>query len=154
MSTPAKPAGFRMPDGPYAGDVTAREAWERLAADPRALLVDVRSRVEWQLIGTPDLSGLQREPVYVQWMTVQGPNAQFVQELQAALEARGTARDAPLFFLCQSGGRSRVAAIQATALGFSACHNIAEGFEGALDQHRHRNSVSGWKVAGLPWTQT
>ena len=36
----------------------------------------------------------------------------------------------------------------------SVSNNIAEGFEGALDEHKHRNSVSGWKVAGLPWTQT
>jgi rhodanese-related sulfurtransferase len=64
------------------------------------------------------------------------------------------ATDAPVFFMCQSGGRSKVSAIQCTQLGYSACYNIAEGFEGDLDEHKHRNSVSGWKVAGLPWTQS
>ena len=30
----------------------------------------------------------------------------------------------------------------------------AEAVGELLDEHRHRNSVSGWKVAGLPWFQT
>jgi rhodanese-related sulfurtransferase len=145
---------FRMPEGPYAGDVSALEAWQRLSRDPGAILVDVRTQVEWSLIGKPDLSSMGREPIYVQWMTAAGPNADFLANLKAALETRKAGADTPIFFLCQSGGRSKVSAIQCTALGYSACYNIAEGFEGALDEHKHRNSVNGWKVAGLPWTQT
>jgi hypothetical protein len=44
--------------------------------------------------------------------------------------------------------------MQCTGLGYSRAYNIAEGFEGALDDNKHRNSISGWKVAGLPWTQS
>ncbi len=150
----SKPSGFEMPDGDYAGDVTAREAWDALAANPNAVLVDVRTKVEWQLIGKPDLSSIGHEPVDLQWVTMQGINQQFVEQLQAALEERGAAKDAPVYFMCQSGGRSKMAAMQCTELGYAASFNIAEGFEGDLDEHQHRNSVSGWKVAGLPWTQS
>lgn len=150
----AKPPQFKMPEGPYAGDVSAREAWQVLSSDPRALLIDVRSQVEWSLIGKPELSSIGREPIYLQWMTAQGVNPKFPDELKAALDQRGATTDTPLYFLCQSGGRSKVSAIQCTALGFGRCYNIAEGFEGQLDEHKHRNSVNGWKVAGLPWTQT
>jgi predicted sulfurtransferase len=45
--------GFVMPEGPYAGDVSARDAWQRLQEDPAAVLVDVRSHIEWALIGLP-----------------------------------------------------------------------------------------------------
>jgi rhodanese-related sulfurtransferase len=148
-----KQPGFTMPEGPYAGDVSAKDAWTALTANDRALLVDVRTKVEWSLIGTPDLTALGREPVYIQWMTAQGPNPAFLDELQAAVAARGATQDTPLYFLCQSGGRSKVSAMQCTGLGFTACFNIADGFEGALDEHRHRNSVNGWKHAGLPWVQ-
>ena len=144
---------FEMPEGDYAGDVTCREAWDVLAANPDAILVDVRTQVEWQLIGKPDLSSIKHEPVYLQWVTMQGVNKNFVDELQAALDERGAAADAPIYFMCQSGGRSKMSAMQCTALGYTACYNIAEGFEGDLDDQQHRNSVSGWKVAGLPWTQ-
>jgi rhodanese-related sulfurtransferase len=145
---------FEMPDGDYAGDVSSQDAWDALAADPQALLVDVRTQVEWQLIGKPDLSSIGREPVYLQWVTMQGVNKNFVDELKAALEERGAAADTPIYFMCQSGGRSKMSAMQCTELGYSACYNIAEGFEGDLDEHQHRNSISGWKVAGLPWTQS
>jgi rhodanese-related sulfurtransferase len=146
--------GFQTPTGSYAGDVTPQQAWSVLLSNPDAVLVDVRTQIEWTLIGKPDLSQISAEPVYLQWVTTQGPNPNFVSELQTALEARKVPRDAPVFFLCQSGGRSKIAATQCTALGYTASYNIAEGFEGALDEHKHRNSISGWKVAGLPWTQS
>jgi len=149
-----KPSDWKMPEGKYAGDVTAREAWDALAQDPAAVLVDVRTQVEWQLIGKPDLSSIEREPIYLQWVTMQGVNQNFVEELQTALSERGAAQSAAVYFMCQSGGRSKMAAMQCAELGYSSSYNIADGFEGALDEHQHRNSVSGWKVAGLPWTQS
>lgn len=149
-----KPTDFKMPEGEYAGDVTAREAWDALAENVAAVLVDVRTKVEWQLIGKPDLTSIDREPIYLQWVTMEGVNPNFVAELQAALQERDIDRDSPVYFMCQSGGRSKMAAMQCAELGYKASYNIAEGFEGDLDEHSHRNSVSGWKVAGLPWTQS
>lgn len=140
--------------GPCAGDLNPTEAWERLASSPDAALVDVRTRIEHALIGTPDLSSLGREPVCVEWMTQQGPNPGFLAELRAKLAERGTTPGTPVLFLCRSGGRSRMAAGELTAAGFTACYNVVEGFEGDLDARGHRNSVNGWKARGLPWRQT
>lgn len=149
-----KPPGFDMPADEYAGDVTPGEAWATLSVEADARLVDVRTEVEWKLIGQPDLSSIDQQPIYLQWVTMQGPNSEFVAELEAALRETDTPRDAPIFFICQSGGRSKIAAMQCTSLGYTRAYNIAEGFEGDLDEHKHRNSVSGWKVAGLPWRQS
>jgi hypothetical protein len=30
---------------------------------------------------------------------------------------------------------------------------VLEGFEGERDGNSHRNSVNGWRKAGLPWIQ-
>ncbi len=150
----SKGSDFQMPEGEYAGDVTAKVAWQKLESDKNAVLVDVRTKVEWQLIGQPDLSAIGKEPVYLEWVTMKGINENFVEELKAALEDRDVAKDAPLIFMCQSGGRSKVAAMQCTEIGYSACFNLADGFEGDLDEHKHRNSVSGWKFSGLAWTQS
>ena len=150
----SKPPSFQMPEGKYAGDVSCKDAWQALKTSPGAVLIDVRTQVEWQLIGKPDLSSINKEPVFLQWITTQGRNSAFLDELQAALEQRGATKDTPLYFMCQSGGRSKMAAMELTARGYTACHNLSEGFEGALDEHKHRNSVSGWKVAKLPWTQS
>lgn len=58
-----------------------------------------------------------------------------------------------VMFLCRSGGRSHGAATAAAASGYGNAYNILEGFEGDLDANGHRNSVGGWRKAGLPWRQ-
>ncbi|TQM62850.1 rhodanese-like domain-containing protein [Humibacillus xanthopallidus] len=134
----------------YAGDVTPAEAWEALSADPAAVLVDVRTVAEWSYVGLPDVRGLGKDVVRIEWQTFPSGavNADFV----AQLEAAGVDRTASVYFLCRSGVRSVAAAEAATAAGWSRSFNVLEGFEGPHDAEHHR-TVSGWKVAGLPWVQ-
>jgi rhodanese-related sulfurtransferase len=115
--------------------------------------VDVRTRAEWNFVGKPDLSGLGRQAHFVEWQDFPAgtPDPGFVAKAAAALTA---SKDAPVLFLCRSGGRSRAAAIAMTAAGYSRAYNIAGGFEGDLDRDGHRGSKNGWKAAGLPWIQT
>lgn len=140
----------------YAGDLPVSEAWELFRQDPRAQLVDVRTTAEWSYVGVPDLSGLGRELITVEWQRFpsMAANPQFVAETRAALARAGAGSDAPLLFLCRSGARSRAAAIAMTGAGFSRAYNVAGGFEGDLDPERHRGSKNGWKAAGLPWRQS
>jgi rhodanese-related sulfurtransferase len=141
----------------YAGDVSARETWERLVEDKGALLVDVRSRAEWSFVGVPDLEPVARTLILVEWQSFPPgptPNPDFASELAAALESAGYAKGKALFFLCRSGARSRRAAIEATEAGLGPCFNVSDGFEGALDAEGHRGTAEGWKAAGLPWVQS
>lgn len=135
----------------YAGDLAPRQAWDLLASDPSAVLVDVRTSAEWQWVGGADLSELGRRAVGIEWMTSAGePNHSFLEQLgQAGVDA-----DTPVLFLCRSGHRSAAAASAATAAGLGPAYNVAEGFEGDPDAAGHRGSVNGWKVAGLPWRQS
>lgn len=137
----------------YAGDVTVDEAWRVLGENPRAVLIDVRTRAEWSYVGLPDLASVGKEPLLAEWQTfpAMAVNGNFADEVASALgEAR---KDAPVLFLCRSGARSRAAAIALTAQGFTRCYNVAGGFEGDLDQDRHRGHRNGWKASGLPWVQ-
>jgi rhodanese-related sulfurtransferase len=137
---------------PYAGDLSPSEAYEMLAADPEAVLVDVRTRAEWSYVGIPDLSEVGRDVVLAEWVTFPDGtrNPQFLDALSSA-----TARpDTPLVFLCRSGVRSVAAAEAATAAGFTAAYNVTEGFEGSSNASGHRGTEAGWKVRGLPWRQT
>ncbi len=140
----------------YQGDVVPAEAWAMLKSDPQARLVDVRSEAEWAFVGVPELAALGRRPLLVPWMTFPGMvrNTDFLGDLERELAAGGYQRGAPLLFMCRSGARSRAAAIAATAAGLAPAYNVAEGFEGDLDEQRHRAAVGGWKQAGLPWTQS
>jgi len=115
-----KPTEWKMPEGDYAGDVTAQTAWDALAVNQNMVLVDVRTETEWNLIGKPDLSSINHEPIYLQWVTLQGVNKNFVDELQAALEERGVEKGTSIYIMCQSGGRSKIAAMQCTERGYTA----------------------------------
>lgn len=136
-------------------DVPVRTVWEKLKANPAAVLIDVRTRSEWAFVGLPDLSSLNRRPVLVEWLSFPDNriNAGFAEELVEQLETLGVDKDTELYFLCRSGGRSRQAAQVMAGGGFRHCYNVAEGFEGPLDALKHRGGHSGWKAEGLPWTQ-
>ena len=79
-------------------------------------------------------------------MTQQGRNPEFLPELRRLLAARSAGPDTPILFLCRTAGRSRMAAGELTAQGFTACYNISEGFEGSLDP---RGIAIRW-MAGRP----
>src|SRR5690606_35618065 len=51
----------------YAGDLRPSEAWDMLARDADATLVDVRSRPEWTFVGVPDLTALGKKPILLSW---------------------------------------------------------------------------------------
>ena len=57
-------------------------------------------------------------------------------------------------FMCRSGARSHAAAAAAKQLGYTEAYNVLEGFEGDKDPLGHRNTVGGWRKAGLPWVQS
>lgn len=139
----------------YAGDITADEAMAILTSDKAAVLVDVRSRPEWQFVGVPDLSAVNKDAVLLEWQSypAMGVNGAFTDTLSAELSRKGVPADAPLLFLCRSGARSRSAAMAMTAEGHTRCYNVAGGFEGPPDQDGHRGMVDGWKALKLPWTQ-
>ncbi|WP_421996021.1 rhodanese-like domain-containing protein [Reyranella sp.] len=127
-------------------------AWKILSENKDAILIDVRTRAEWNYVGLPDLESLARKAALIEWQVFPSmqPNPQFVDALSGAI----VDKDVPLLFLCRSGARSAAAAKAMTAAGYSTCLNVADGFEGPLDAHGKRGGVGGWKAAGLPWRQT
>lgn len=136
-------------------DVAVGDVWEQLKADPSAVLIDVRTRAEWTFVGIPDLSGLGKRVVTVEWQTFpdNSVDPDFGQRTNAALAGTSVNKTTQLFFICRSGARSRMAAEAIAELGFERCFNVADGFEGPLDANRHRGTLGGWKAAGMPWAQ-
>ena len=128
----------------YEGALTPGEAWEVLEHASGARLVDIRSRAELDWVG--------RIPhaIEIEWQTYPARqlNPNFVVELKHAVD-----HESLLLFICRSGGRSNRAATAATAAGFLDCYNVLEGFEGDKDANGRRNSIGGWRKAGLPWSQ-
>ena len=140
------------PGAGYAGDVAPKTAWKILSEHKDAVLIDVRTRAEWNYVGLPDLDTLAKKAALLEWQVFPSmqPNPEFVAALSGALADKET----PLLFLCRSGARSAAAAKAMTAAGYSTCLNVADGFEGPLDAQAKRGASGGWKAAGLPWRQT
>ncbi len=136
----------------YAGDITPEEAWKILSENPEAVLVDVRTDAEWKFVGVPDVSSLGRDVIFIEWNRTDGTrNENFVADLvSAGVQETG---DRPVIFLCRSGNRSIGTAEAATAAGIGPSYNVLDGFEGNLDEHKHRGGT-GWRALGLPWTQS
>lgn len=129
---------------PYQGELTPREAFDLLRLAPGAKIVDVRTRAEWDWVGRVP------EAVEIEWNQYPGGvrNPNFLAELKRQIDT-----EALVMFLCRSGVRSIGAATAASAAGYTNCYNILEGFEGDKDASGHRNTVGGWRKAGLPWLQ-
>lgn len=132
---------------PYAGALTPQEAFEILKTNPKALLIDVRTQAERELVG--------RVPgaLAVEWAFYPGmvANEHFPQQLVAQLDAQNCDTNSVLIFLCRTGGRSNNAATVAARLGFKQVYNMLEGFEGEANSQQQRTFINGWKHAGLPW---
>jgi rhodanese-related sulfurtransferase len=135
----------------YAGDISPNLAWQLLEDDPDAVLIDVRTTPEWQFVGVPALESLGKKPLFLSWQEY--PDMRPHEDFASAVAAEGIGLDQPVLLLCRSGQRSRAAAIALTAAGYARAYNVAEGFEGSLDDDGHRGATGGWKRAGLPWIQ-
>lgn len=122
----------------YAGDITAIEAWQLLQAHPQAVLVDVRTPQEWEQVGLPNLSSINKQPIKLTWKML--PNGQGAEQFAGDFAAFSIPTDSPVLLLCRGGARSQAAAIALTAKGHVCCLNIAGGFEGQ----------NGWKAEQLP----
>ena len=129
----------------YFGAVTPEEAFTLLSQLPNAVLIDVRTRPEWEYVGRVPESAL------IEWNTYPSGsrNAAFLDELREAVPDPET----PLLFICRSGQRSDSTARVAAAAGYKMAFNVLEGFEGPKDPQGHRGTLGGWRKAGLPWVQ-
>ena len=133
--------------------VNPRQAAEMIQSEPKSLFIDVRSHMEYLFIGHP--SGA----LHIPWIdepewTV---NPHFVRDIRqlllGGLAHDGSGDNVPIFLICRSGKRSKEAGERLIEEGFTNVYNIANGFEGELDEQHHRSTRGGWRFEGLPWEQ-
>ncbi len=129
---------------PSMKSLQPKEAFQFLKNHPSAVLIDVRSEIEFLFVGHPVGA------IHVPWND--GPdweiNPDFVAHVKKiANESR------PVLLICRSGVRSRDAGMALKDSGFREVYNILHGFEGDLDDAHRRSSLNGWRFDQLPWEQ-
>ena len=77
-------------------------------------------------------------------------NPDFIEQVKQV----ATDKSAPVLLLCRSGQRSLAAAKALEQEGYQHLVNIVDGFEGPLDDNKHRGNLGGWRYEGLPWEQS
>jgi rhodanese-related sulfurtransferase len=125
--------------------LTPREAFDYLQSNPNAVFVDCRSEMEFLFVGHPKGS------ILIPWQDGLDfdVNPDFLGHVRKAASF-----NRPVVLICRSGNRSKVAGHYLEKHGFPEVYNVLYGFEGELDETRHRNARNGWRVEGLPWEQS
>ncbi len=127
-------------------NLNPQEAWLWLQAHPEALFVDVRMEIESLYVGRPP--GVVNVPWY-EYPDLEPDAPKFADIVTR--EASG--KDQPVLLICRSGKRSHSAGLALEAVGFAEVLHVVTGFEGELNEHFHRSTLSGWRFEGLPWEQ-
>ena len=126
-----------------------KEAYKFLQEHPNAVFIDVRSQMEYLFVGHPSGS------IHIPW--IDEPdwtlNPHFLAQVRQAMLGGATTGAAAVVLICRSGVRSLEAGKALIEAGVKEVYNVAEGFEGQLDEKHHRSALGGWRHHGLPWEQ-
>ncbi len=134
-------------------NVDCKHAWQMMEENPRTILIDIRSTMEYLFVGHP------KGAVHIPW--IDEPNwtvdPHFVTRVRE-LMLGGAICDveegcAPVILICRSGKRSKEAGRALIEAGLKMIYHVDEGFEGDLDEDHHRSTQGGWRFHGLPWEQ-
>ena len=133
--------------------ISPQEAWNIIQKEPRAVMIDVRSDMEFLFVGHPVGA------IHIPWIDYPDwrLNPDFVTEVRKLILG-GICHEepnagVPILLICRSGKRSLEAGNLLLKEGFCDVYNVAEGFEGDLDEEHHRSTRGGWRYHGLPWEQ-
>ena len=120
--------------------LAAKDIRSYLMAEPNSVLLDVRTKEEWNTIGKPDGGkiGLKTYFLSIQFGNEMIFNENFIQEFKNL----AINQDKNILIICRSGARSQFAAELLTKENYT-CVNISDGFEG------NQENV-GWKKCNLP----
>lgn len=127
-------------------NLNPKQCWQFMQDNPSAVMVDVRTAIEHSFVGHPPGA------LHIAWKEFPGMklNESFIGQIKQAVPDKAT----PVLLLCRSGQRSVDAAKALEAEGYRHLVNIVEGFEGPLDENKHRGNLGGWRFHGLPWEQS
>jgi len=120
--------------------LASKDIKDYLITKPNSVLLDVRTKEEWNTIGKPDGEkiGLKTYFLSIQFGDERIFNENFIQEFKN-LKIN---QDKNILITCRSGARSQFAAELLTKENYT-CVNISDGFEG------NQENV-GWKKSDLP----
>ena len=138
--------------------VTAQQAFGKWQTDQSIVILDVRTPAEYVFVGHAPMA------LNIPFMTLKdeyNPEKKMLKlvlnEKFVSLVQENIPRDATLFLMCRSGGRSAKAVNLLAKNGYKNLYSIIDGFEGdKLSDPKSYNDgkriLNGWKNSSAPWT--
>ena len=113
--------------------IKSSEIKKFIEKNPKTVLLDVRTEVEWSSVGKPvsDTLGIKTYFITIS----QDPS--FIESVKKEID-----KENQVLVMCAAGGRSIIAANLLQNEGYKA-HNVSDGFSG-------NGQDLGWKNSGLP----
>jgi rhodanese-related sulfurtransferase len=146
--------------------LSAEQAYAFVSRRPeRVLFLDIRSPEEVNFLGMPRVADanipFEMLSPYREWDETRHrfkmqANPHFVTDVARALSHKGLDQGSPIILLCRSGHRSARAANLLAILGYNQVYTVVDGYEGDKARsglHKAERLVTGWKNAGLPWSE-
>ena len=120
-------------------ELLTKDIQQFIKQNPNSVLIDVRSKHEWENVGKPDGNKINLETYFLSIKNINGEiNKNFIEEFKNLK----IDRKKEILVMCKAGGRSLLVSNMLNKEDYN-CINISDGFEGS-DQN------NGWKNSGLP----
>ncbi len=145
--------------------IQAQDALRKVEqADSQVLFIDVRDPVEIMFVGFTDAVHANIPFMLVdrtRWNEDKGVfvverNPSFIEQVRAALRARGLGDDAEIITMCRSGSdRGEPSAKLLRENGFPNARFVVNGFQGDArkeEPQKGLRTLNGWQNSGLPWS--
>ena len=113
--------------------IKSSEIKKYIESNSNTVLLDVRSKDEWETVGKPDTKDLGIKSFFI---TI-SQDSNFVENVKKEIDKKNQ-----ILVMCAAGGRSIIAANMLMKEGYEV-HNVSDGFSG-------NNEDPGWKNSGLP----
>ena len=118
-------------------NIKSSEIKKFIENNPNTVLLDVRTKDEWNTIGKPDTKDLGIKSFFI---TI-SQDSNFIENVKKEIDIKNQ-----ILVMCAAGGRSMIAANMLMNEGYEV-HNVSDGFSG-------NNEDPGWKNSGLPFNNS
>ena len=119
--------------------ILSKEVKDYVKDNPNSVLLDVRTKEEWNSDGKPDGEKILLKTYF---LTIQFADKTFNQNFIEDFKNLNIEKDHEILTMCMGGVRSQSTAELLTKEGYN-CVNISDGFLGNSEN-------PGWKKSGLP----